>query len=438
MLTFLLQGPGWVAALSALNLLMVVGIPLLMVMLLIMRIFMRSKFHPRWQAGLWAFWLINLISLSLIGVTTAKEFQFQKQVKVSEQSFDIPSDTLIVEMQNSPFNNSWFHLSDELMVSDDHLLARSIRVIFEKSPSGRLRIIQQNEARGRGLASATRLASETDYQWQLNGNRLLLPSHFIIPSHSKWRAQEIFLHILIPEGMYVKRNSRLSGRISFVQTDKAHKFPLTWDNHEIWRMAPDGMIAPDYSANHNKDFNFKGFSKIRLNGNIRLTIRQGQHFNVMVKDPGPGDEMKIDRTGDRLNIIMPDDLHQTRSVIITMPRLDELWVLHSDNIEINDFELERLHLVNEGRGKINVFADIQQLHVHLTGGNKLELRGQGTNLQATLSEGAKLDAEHFTVNKANMELFSSSWAKVSAADTLWQKVSDSELLLMNSPVVVDK
>ena len=408
---FIYPGSGMTAFLGTFNILTVIGIPLLMIALFIMRVFLKSNFRPKWQFGLWAFWFINLISLSLVAMMTAKDFQHGEEKRVSEEAFSLPSDTLHVEMERSPFYNSWFRIGDEFIVSDEKLVARSIRVSFEKSSSGQLEIIQKNESRGVSLSEANQLAESIGYAYHLDGNRLILPSYFTIQKGEKWRGQHIHLNILVPEGMYVERNGHLSNRIDWVRRDNDYKFPRYRQNNYTWRMGPKGMTAPGYDTDRKKEFNFSGFSKIRVDGRIELDIRQGNHFNVVLDETDRPHDIEVNYTDGRLDLSTKGNPRETFHFNITMPRLEELWVVESKDIEIRDFKLQDMHIVNEGDGDINAFADIQNLNIHLTGNNELNLRGEGNYLSAILSDHSELDAEHFSVKKASMEVDNKSLAK---------------------------
>ncbi len=435
---YAVPGSSLVSFLGTFNILFVLGIPLLMISLFIMRVFLRSGFRPKWQFGLWAFWVINLLSLSMISMKTLKDFQHSHELAVSDENYTIPSDTLVVEMERSPFRDSWFNLGDEILISDNQLVTRSIRVNFEKAPSNRLEIIQNNEARGGNLSESQHLAESINYAYRLEGNKLILPSHFFVNKGEKWRAQHVTIRILVPEGMYVKRNEEVSDYISRVEEDRNSRFPWRQHASHIWQMGPEGMVAPDYVAQYKKEFNLRDFSKIRLEGDVRLNLKQGSRYTIVLNESDNQDEVEITRTGDRLNIYASDRYNETYELDITMPRLEELWVMRSDDIEIKDFKLDNLHIVNEGNGRINAFADIKNLDIQLTGNNELDIRGEGDFLQAILSDKAELDAEHFTVKKANVELDNGSMAKVSATDTLWRKAIDSEIISRRAPVMIEK
>lgn len=434
---FLLPGSGLTAFLATFNILFVVGIPLLMVSVFIMRVFLKSNFRPKWQFGLWAFWIINVISLSLIGVMGAKEAQYEEQLNISENTYSIPSDTLIVEMDRSPIRNSMINIGNSLSISDDELLAQGVRLYFDKSPSSQLEVVMKNESHGASLSEAKNLAETIDYNYRIEDNKLLLPSHFTIKKGGKWRGQRVRIYIYLPEGMYVERNREASRNVSWVNDDREFDFPWEGYSSHIWKMGPNGMIAPDRINDSKKEYNLSNFSNIRVEGNVELVIKRGRKYKVVLDETDTRGEIEILQSGDRLDITTDSDSREAFRLELTMPELNELWAIESRDIEIRDFAAEKLHIVNEGRGDIKAFADIQHLDVHLTGRNELEIRGEGTQLNAILSDHAKLDADHFTVKKANMELNNRCEATIFATDTLWQKVSNSRLTSRRDPVIIE-
>lgn len=427
------------AVLGTFNILFVLGIPLMMIVFFILRVFLKSNFRPKWQFGLWIFWAINIVSLLMIGMNTAKDFQHGEERLISDNSFEIPSDTLLVEMEDSPFRNSWFRIGDDFLISDNDLVTKSIDVYFERSSSGRLEIVQKNESRGFSLTEAEELAGDVNYEYTLDGNRLILPSHFTIPEGDKWRVQEVKIYIRVPEGMYVERNRELSRNISWVEEDEQYSFPSYRRSHEMaWLMGAKGMVAPAYIADYKREYNLRGFSKIRVEGDFELNVKQGNRFYIRLGESNEQDRVEITKTGDRLNVYSnarPDDPFYLE---ITMPSLNELWAIESNDIDLKDFKQKQLNIVNEGEGDITVYADVQKLDVHLTGENELDIRGEGQFLEAILSDEASLDAEFFTVEKARIDLDNGSLARVSATDTLWRRVLDSELISRRDPVIIEK
>ncbi len=425
------------SALGSFNILMVIGIPLLTLIMLIMRLFLRSNFRPKWQFGLWAFWLINVICIAIIGVSTAKDFSHKSDANIGSTMYNLEPDTLFIEMENSPFEDTWFRIGDELIFSDDQLVSSNIHLYFRKSDSNKLEIEQKNYARGSSMSESQELAEMIEYNYQLDGNTLKLPSYFVVKNGEKWRTQNVRIYIKIPEGKYVIRNRDVRRSTQSIDYDDSYKFPY-YGYNDIWQMGPNGMVAPEYISEYKKEFPFDKFSKIRVEGKIKLHLKQGKNYHIeMLRGADYYDEIQVNQADDRLNISTKADPNEVIMLSITLPNLEEVWAINSDDIEIRDFEQENLHIVNEGESQIKVFGDIENMDIHLTGDNSLDIRGEGNTLTAVLSDDAKLDAEHFTVQNANIELASESWAKVSATDTLWQKVIDSELISRRNPVVID-
>ena len=260
MAEFLSPGSPIVTFLGTFNILSVVGIPLLMLVLFIMRVFLKSHFRPKWQFGLWAFWFINVISLALIGVSTAKAFSHGSNVTIGSDIDYVGPDTIYIEMEESPFKDAIFRFGDDLLVSENQLISKHIDLHFMKSESGRFEVSQRNLSRGRSLSEARELAGDIVFDYRLEGNKLILPAYFTIEKGNKWRNQWVALDIKIPEGKYVVRNREARHCHSEVENDKSYKFPW-YRNDQIWQMGADGMIAPEYISDYKKEFPFDGFLK---------------------------------------------------------------------------------------------------------------------------------------------------------------------------------
>ncbi|HFA51120.1 MAG TPA: hypothetical protein ENJ95_19070 [Bacteroidetes bacterium] len=437
MADFVSPGSAVTTFLGTFNILLVLGIPLLMLVMFIMRVFLRSNFRPKWQFGLWAFWLLNVVSLALIGVSTAKDFSHGSNVSIGSDMGYVGPDTIYIEMEESPFDDALLRFGDNLLLSGDQLISRNIDLHFMKSESGRFEVSQRNLSRGRSLSEARQLANDIVFDYRLEGNKLILPAYFTIEKGHKWRNQWVALDLKIPEGKYVRRNWEARSRTATVYKDKEYSFPW-YHSDQIWQMGENGMIAPEYISETKKEFTFNNFSKIRVEGDIRLKIRQGNRFHIgLARGADYSDEIEITQSGDRLDIFTDADPLDIIRLDITMPRLEEIWAITSDEIDIRNFKMDKLHIVNEGRAEIRVHADINNLQIELTGDNELELRGEGNFLNAGLSDSAELHAEHFTVKKAKVELVNQCLAKISATDTLWQKVVDSDLIARRGAVIIE-
>lgn len=433
---YVLPGSNAAVFLGVFNILVILGIPILMLILTVMRLFLRTQFKPRWRFGVWAFWFVNLVSFFLLGTMTAKQFSHGDEFEMGTNMPTVSSDTLIVEMEESPYRDTWFSLGDELYVSDEELVSGHVDINFERSPSGIFEIVQENASRGSSLGEVKRLSENIRYEYRLEGNKLILPSYIVLKNGEKWRDQHVIITVKVPDGKFVKPNRSARQSTWHIDEDKNYRFPW-YRNDYIWQMTPSGMIAPDYISEYQQEFPFKNFSKIRTEGEVKLRIRQGDRYHIdLNRGSRYAEDLDMSQSGDRLNIRLDTDPHEGVMLEITVPDLKELWAISSDDIDIRDFKMEKLRIVNEGEAEIKIFADIDSLRVELSGNSELDLRGEGTYLEAYLSNYSEMDAEHFQVKNAKVEVIEQSEAKILVTDTLRQKVINGELDSRGNPVII--
>ncbi len=437
--SFLHPASPFLTTLGVVNFLIFIGIPLLMIILAVMRIFMRTHFKPRWAVGLWVFWLVNLVSLMFVAVTSVKEFSAGGDVSKGATSGFTNADTLFIDLEKSVSDDVLLRFGDELFLSGDQLVSGNVQLNIEKSKTGQFEILQNNYSRGMSMEESQQLGSNIDYQYTVEGNKLTIPTTFTIPNGEKWRGQKVNLTLKVPEGKWVKINSQgenVYHTLRHVEQDENYSFPWYGEDY-TWKMGPNGMIAPDFIKEKQQDYSFEGFSKIRLEGPIKLNILRGDLFTVKLeRGKDYKDEINVSQSGSDLSISTNADPDRPIVFTITMPVLEELLAVNSDDIEIRDFDLEKLRIVNDGEAQIKAFVNVQNLDVELTGDNELDVRGEGNYLKAILSNDARMDAERFTVKVADLEALNGSWAKVSATDTLRQQVENSEVISKRNPVLI--
>ena len=434
--SFLHPASSFLSTLGVINLLVFLGIPLLMLTLAVMRIFMRTHFKPRWAVGLWVFWLVNLVSLMFVGVSTAKEFTAGGDMSLGATTGFTNADTLLIEMEENPYRDVVMNLGNEVYLTDDKLILKNIHLDIEKSENGKFEIIQNNFSRGNSMEEGQRLAAGIDYQFKTEGNKLILPSCFVLTKGTKWRGQKVNLTLKVPEGKWVKANENVYQVLRNIQTDEKHQFPW-WQSGFAWKMGQEGLVAPDFVQEEHKRFSFENFKKIHVEGQVRLEISRGDAFSLEFRQGKEyQDEIEISQNGDQLNIITGDPGSPVLIEII-MPALDELSLVVTDDVTLRDFDLENLKISNEGEAKIKAFVNVKNLEVRLVGDNELDLRGEGNHIEARLEDNARLDAEHFNAKVADIKASGDSWVKVSVSDTLHQQLDESsDLISKQKPVVI--
>lgn len=442
--SFLHPGSTVLTTLGVVNILIFLGVPLLMLALGVMRLFMRTNFKPRWAAGLWLFWSLNLVSLMFVGTKTVKEFSHGAEVGMGANKTDFaPTDTLTIDFEKNPYEESILTFGDGLYISDEKLISENIRLRVEKSESGKFEVYQNNYARGSGMTEGQQLASKINYTYRIEGSHLVLPRFFEISGGDKWRGQRVNLTIKVPEGKWVRPGESFDWHDLDLQVDEQHQFPW-WESQYPWLMGKDGLYNPIFAKEHdekNSKMDFNGFTKINLDGEIILDIKQGGEYSVKFADgQSRPDMVEVFQEGDQLNITLIGDLDGKMVLEITAPNLTELNISNGDKVSIHDFDLANMRIVNNGECKLDFQANVNKLELVLSGDNKAQLSGNCNYLTASLDNEARLDAEQFSVRVADITAANESWVKLTPTDTLNQHIDESSTLVskLKTSVVIEK
>lgn len=440
---FLLPGSTALTTLGAINVLIFLGVPLLMLAMGVMRLFMRTNFKPRWTAGLWLFWALNMISLSFVVTRTVKDFGHGNDISLGANPDAMNADTIYIDFEKNPYDDSFVQLGGDIFVADNKLISENIHVRVERSETGKFEIYQNHYSRGDGIIEAQQLASKVPYQYRIEGNRLVLPGYFEIQKGEKWRAQRVNLTVKVPDGKWVSSKVGHNWSKYDLQVDEKFSFPW-WEDGYAWLMGKDGLYNPLYAKEHEekeRNMDFSGFTKINVDADVVLDIKQGGEYSVKFADgTSSADAIDISQQGDQLFISMNGDVDGKIEMEITAPNLTHLSVSSADKVNIHDFDFAEFSINNSSEANIYLKANLNKLNVALSGENKLELTGNCNYLTASLDSEARLDAELFSVRVADVTAANDSWVKVTPSDTLHQQIDETSSLVSKSKttVVVEK
>jgi hypothetical protein len=101
-----------------------------------------------------------------------------------------------------------------------------------------------------------------------------------------------------------------------------------------------------------------------------------------------------------------------------MPELESLELKGAGDVTLRDFTSDRLDIEAMGALDIKGQMNVQNLTVQLDGASKLELRGSGNNLDATVQGASQLRAYDFTTENVIVEANGVSSAKVYATNRI--------------------
>ncbi|MFK8103744.1 MAG: DUF2807 domain-containing protein [Saprospiraceae bacterium] len=434
-------GSQFASFLGFINSFFVVGIPALFVVLFCYRLVYGNRLSPRWQAGIWSFWTVNLISLIIIGVNLVQQFNHGSEYTTKIDLLDLKTDTLNLSMGNSPHGELSTTIGN-LQISEEFLLSNEISLSIIKSDNAAFELEKVIKSRGASTIEANTLVEKIAYDVQVTDETLELLPDFMIQQGHKWRGQEVELILKVPEGKAIKINDRVARFLGHLDIDRTINHPWV-RNGQIWRMESNGLVCPEWMDKTKKDANlsFQDFDQLNIEGFVKVTIEEGAVFKVQLQ----GKEIytrnvDLKQTGNILRVAT--DLKESSAPVrlyITMPSLTALTCRNTEDIKLRGFKAKELTIKNEGRGDIKAYVDIEELTVTLDGRNELDLRGSGKKLDVILDERATLAAEHYAVDNAFIRAASHSRAKVAVKDTLQQQLDQScRIRVDGDPVVIER
>lgn len=392
--------------LGAINLLFVIGLPLLSLVLTITRLLFGTRMRSGWKAGLSAFWFINLISLSFVGTRLFMGFQ---QGATLHQNVDLSSfqgDTLDIQMLESPYSDSWVNFGGELQLADQSLIAKQVHLSIVKAEGNSFELREERSSRGNTLQEAESQAASIDYAAQMQENhRLSLPSYFHIYRGDKWRGQRINLTLKVPEGKAIRLGESYPLKISHIELADEPINP--WEERgKTWVMTENGLTCQSCQhENSEQDFlDFDAFSQLKLEGKMKVSITQGDSYKIkLMGNPAHIRTVDASQEGEILHISTP--LRNPSSPLrlnITMPQISELDSRLTDDIYLGGFDVPALNVTTFGAYELKIDVKADTLFLEQDSQSKVDLQGQCHWLKAALNDRTRLDGEKMTIGGAEV------------------------------------
>jgi len=441
---YVLPNQQWIITLGITNLFFLIGIPLLGLIRYCYRLLSRDKLQMKsWAAPLITLFVINAFSWASVMSVGFREFKMSSSLS-ENIPLNVTGDQLELKSIGEVFDHDQdFPLFESFQFDDDKLICNFLELDILQSESDQFELIQRNQARGNTISEARALARELPIQGSLVDSVLNINTSYVVPKGSKFRAQTIKLTLKVPKGKSVKINNDLARTVHHIDLKDRHVGPWRWGN-ETWTMEEDGLVCNDcdgHAKEENNDLTYSNFSKVNIDGMMKVEIEKGDKFQVRITGKEAYTrKVEVDQMGEMLNI--STDLNRTGSpirVYLTMPKLESLSVENTDDVKISGFEEKRMSIRNNGRHDIKAYVNVDTLTVKQEGRNELDIRGNGKFIKADLDGRTKLDAEHFAVNNAvvDLRIGSHSSAKMSVTDTLKRMGDIGAIRFDGDPVVVD-
>ncbi|MFT7114778.1 MAG: phage shock protein PspC (stress-responsive transcriptional regulator) [Candidatus Azotimanducaceae bacterium] len=222
------------------------GIPILYILYTGIRMIFKTDRAPKGiRIGAGVFWIISVIMLFGVAVQIGMDFDrgadFTKVVELDTDS--LAQDTLILGINEDIFENRYRHDDLGLKVNDGRLQSNNLELDIKESPTNKATVRIRTSARGGSRSSAFSRAKNIEYQLVQTGNTIRFNDYFSFDTEDKWRDQEVYITLFLPEGMTVYLNDEMEDVIYDIKN--THNM---WDgdmlNH-YWEMRPSGLTCVD-------------------------------------------------------------------------------------------------------------------------------------------------------------------------------------------------
>jgi hypothetical protein len=304
--------PVWLVSLL---LLFAVGIPFFFVFYLGLKVLINNlkSIGNIAKFSLLGLWLISIIGLFIIGIRQATEHAYEESAPIEKYQLNITAnDTLYVKMKgNDVYKN---HLNKEThsykLTYDENdqkmIYTTDIRLVVKSTKDSLASIHIEKNAEGSSTLTARERAQSINYNYALVGNELNLDAYLSTDFENKFRDQEVYVTLFLPEGstLYVDENT-----YSFHRNPSYYEDILENGMEEHYlKVEKDALNCPDCDENfrvkidlNNENSGFKidedGIQLKSEDGNLIIDKDgiKGKSEDVKVKIDSNGIEIKSDK-----------------------------------------------------------------------------------------------------------------------------------------------
>ncbi|MBD0776719.1 PspC domain-containing protein [Maribacter sp. ANRC-HE7] len=285
------NAPVWFVSLLAF---FVVGIPFFFVLYLGLKILVNNlkSIGNIAKFSLLGLWLISLITLVVLGIRQAAAHAYSDSISVEQSiKFEVPNDTLLISMQPSEYFEKRRNMAiDGVMVTatdegEEILVSDDVRLSLKKSKDSIVRVKIRKDANGSSFNEAKEIARNIEYSYTVEGNSIVFDDFLISAMQYKFRDQEVWITLYVPEGKTIQFDSESKRCIPISARNDQDMGRCDLSKH-IWSMGTDGELKCQDCPEVIED----------EEGNDRIIINE-DGIDIDIKDNGDSFKMKIDGNG---------------------------------------------------------------------------------------------------------------------------------------------
>jgi hypothetical protein len=225
------------------------GIPLLAMLYVGTKLVFRYKSNNTaiglTMVGVWLVALVTLLAVSIGQVGNYKNRSSFTETKT------IPCDsckTLYLNLGEDKYENyarEDFNIDNMKMavVDGEEVLLGQVKLDIERSGNDEYAILVKKTSRGKTRELAKESSENIIYNYSQKDSTLNFDPYFILAKDEKWRGQEIYITVKVPEGKAVFLNENMVKIINDIEN-----VSNTWDGDMVgntWVMKPEGLTLKE-------------------------------------------------------------------------------------------------------------------------------------------------------------------------------------------------
>lgn len=284
--------PIWI---QGILLLLTTGIPLLFILILGLKLLVSNmkSIGNYLKYSLLAVWIVAIIGASYLGIKQATAIAFDGKTVKKEQVYMQPTDTLHVSMQyNNYYAKSINHRRSGGEYRHDEknneiIYSTNVKVYFLKTNENQPFIQVEKSASGKSHKEAINRSEKIKYNFEIQGNRIILDNYFVTNFENKFRDQEVEIYIYLPEGTYLKPDKTIqdfnwTNRYSY---DDNFFNIYFGDGENVYKIEDNEAVClnceeEEENFNEEDDFNIE---KDSLNENVTIKVNN-KELKIKSKD----------------------------------------------------------------------------------------------------------------------------------------------------------
>lgn len=433
-LTNFFPGKESLTILMMINLLFVIGIPLVMIIITIVRLVWKRRMGSGWRTTLLILWLVNGVSLIAIGGTLGQEFVAEDQIQ-QLLPLENTSETLSLSYyMPEGYDRNVRYLGGKGI----EMPGAPVRYSIVKSEDQSWKLNQMVSARGKRGSEARDLAWEIELPLKITDGDIASPEEIPFNELSKWRDQEVILELAVPVGKFVRLSPEIMRHAASVSIDHHPK-----EGERVYQMTETGSLvcqdcitttnemsetSTDVESNvvSEQAEEISYFDQIDLEGPMKVTIEYGETRSLrIVGNEQDLAQLEQSHENERLEIIL--DTEQTTSPVrlfITAPSFDELKLESTDDVLLRGFTFETLNVIVNGDFELKTDIIVQELNLEAGDGVEVEFTGNAELINAALTDASRLDTDRGSVAEISFNLEGDSRLKLGAGINIIEQNSD--------------